>query len=338
MTLSELCQEIERIGFPRLDEDADPGRDAVVAARVRVGMAVVRDEFLVDCITHELARLGERALDRGLVPFFVKPRLGIKLAFGYWPPGSSAGAHEHTAWTITAVCRNKLEVHTYDRAESYRRGALVPKNHFKAEAGQTGFIYEPCIHDPRNASDDWSLSLHVISPLDGRRLTDHEASPSELRVASEGPAAEHPYARVRAARRRRRFVHQLTRVLLGTELPQARLALARCRSLGLPVTRRLIASRTNDRGADSPYILVRTDAALELQCRRERGTAVLACRDDGGIVDELVADEAAQPAIAHAVTQPEVEVDALPGGLSSQESRALGEALESTGLFTRKWP
>jgi hypothetical protein len=68
----------------------------------------------------------------------------------------------------------KLDVLTFDRPQSYKTRTLVPKNRFHAEAGQVGYIYEPCIHDAKNISQDWSLSLHVISPWDGRHAGDFE--------------------------------------------------------------------------------------------------------------------------------------------------------------------
>jgi hypothetical protein len=333
--LRELCQNFEGIGFPMLEEDVDPDRGAVLAARASVGEAVIDDEFIVDCIAHELERLGDDRSDRGLAPFFVLPRRGIRFAFGYWPPNSSAGAHEHTAWTITAVCRNKLEVVTYDRSATYQRRALVPKNQFKAEAGRTGFIYEPCIHDPRNTSDDWSLSLHVTSPKDGRPAPPYDEPLSCLRTASGVALAGHPYARVDSVRLRRRFVHQLARILLTTDAPGAVDALGRCQRLGLPVTRRQIASRTGD--AYVPQVLVRVDDTLELHHRREGGMVVLGCENQRGVVDELLVDELAHEAVARAADHRELEIDMLPGRLTRDERRELGDALESTGLFRRKW-
>ena len=313
-----------------LDDELDPDRGAVVEARARLGEAVIDDEFIVDCIGHELERLDDDRSDRGLAPFFVLPRLGIRFAFGYWPPGSSAGAHEHTAWTITAVCRNHLEVVTYDRSETYRRGTLVAKNKFTAGAGRTGFIFEPCIHDPRNTSDDWSLSLHVTSPRDGRRAqTGDELPPCLRRASAEAPAA-HPYARVDSVRLRRRFAHQLARILLAIDAPGASHALARCHRLALPVTRRQIASRTRD--AYVPQVLVRVDDSLKLHHRREGGMVVLACEDRQGMVDELAHD-----AVVRAAAHRELEIDTLPGRLTRDERHELGDALESTGLFRRKW-
>src|SRR5262249_52087689 len=155
-------------------EQTHPDRALILAARSGVEAAVVDDEFLADCIALELKLIESNRPRRGLVPFLTMPDLGIRLAFGYWAPGNSAGAHEHTAWTITAVCRNELEVLTYNREESYRKRGLVPKNRFHATAGRVGFIFEPSIHAPRNISGEWSLSFHVTSPRDGEPAGDYE--------------------------------------------------------------------------------------------------------------------------------------------------------------------
>jgi hypothetical protein len=182
MRLEELLRRFQALRFPAKDEQAHPDRALIVAARSSVEAAVVDDEFLADCMDLELKLIESNRPRQGLVPFLIMPDLGIRFAFGYWAPGSRAGAHEHTAWTITAVCRNELEVHTYDRDDSYRRRELVPKNCFHAGAGRVGFIFEPCIHEPRNISSDWSLSFHVTSPRDGEKLDDYSEPPPALRA------------------------------------------------------------------------------------------------------------------------------------------------------------
>jgi predicted metal-dependent enzyme (double-stranded beta helix superfamily) len=170
--LHDLCAAFEALSFPTDGDRAHPDRALVVAARASVEDAVVDDEFLADCFSTELRLIENNCLRRELTPFFTIPALGVRMAFGYWPPGGTPGPHEHTAWTIIAVCRNELEVLTYHRDESYRRGELVPKNRFSASAGRVGYIFDPCIHEPRNTSRDWSLSLHVSSPRDGEPPAD----------------------------------------------------------------------------------------------------------------------------------------------------------------------
>src|SRR5436305_1657872 len=108
MTLDDLCGVFESLPFPDLGVDAHPERNAVLEARAAVGTAVADGEFLADCLSRELHRLEAGQFGAGLPPFFVLPGRGVQFSFGYWPPGGTPGPHEHTAWTITAVCWNEL--------------------------------------------------------------------------------------------------------------------------------------------------------------------------------------------------------------------------------------
>src|ERR1043165_6983466 len=114
MKLSDMCEAFSALRFPHLGDDAHPDRESILQVRERVREALVDDELLADCIIHELRLLARDRIRHGLVPVFSIPGLGIRFAFGYWPPGGTPGPHEHTAWTITAVCRNRLDVATYD--------------------------------------------------------------------------------------------------------------------------------------------------------------------------------------------------------------------------------
>ena len=120
----DLCGFFHSSQFPSLGVNGHSGARGGCWRRSAIAAAIVDDEFLADCLSWELGLL--EVFDsprRGLVPFFTVPDLGIRFAFGYWPPGETPGPHEHTAWTITAVCRNKLEVLTYDRESRIDRGS-----------------------------------------------------------------------------------------------------------------------------------------------------------------------------------------------------------------------
>jgi hypothetical protein len=340
MKLDDLCEAFEALRFPGLGAQAHPERSSVLDARSAVGAAVVDDEFLMECISWELRRLEDDRLRHGLVPFFIVPGLGVKFAFGYWPPGGTPGPHEHLAWTITAVCRNHLEVRTYDREQTYQRRELVPKNCFPASAGRAGFIYEPCIHEPRNTSADWSLSLHVISPRDGEPSGDHE-EPLPFLTARRGvPAAiqEDPYTRVIVARFRRRFVRQLARILASMGTPHATRILAQCNSLASSETRRFINRNTQKRGQpdapESQWFLTRTHKDLALS-HRDRGDVVaLVVETAKGRIEELPFTKETREAIAFVAREPTFEVRTLPGNLSIENKAAIADVLEETGLFT----
>jgi hypothetical protein len=341
MKLDDLCEAFDVTRFPGILDQAHPDRDAVLDARSRVALAVVDDQFLLDCIAMELKRIKEDRFQGGLVPFLTIPGLGIRFAFGYWPPGVTSGPHEHTAWTITAVCRNQLEVLTFDRQESYRQNTLVPKNRFEAQAGKTGFIYEPCLHEPRNVSSDWSLSLHVISPRDGERPVDHPEPLLCLGVNSSlsTAIANYPYTRVMVARQRQRLVHQLARILASMDEPQVPDVLAQCFGLASSATRRLI-NRIAPRPVpieepDSHWVLARTHEDLVLTHRSDRGMVALDVETPNGALEEFVASDITREAIAFVSTRFIFDVRELPGNLSEEERVAIGESLEETGLFRR---
>lgn len=348
MKLDSLCDALERLPLPRADEAAHPERDTVAAVRAHVSTAVTDDEFLADCLSYELRLVEDGRLRPGLVPFFVLPRLGVRMAFGHWAPGATPGPREHTAWTVAAVCRNELEVLTFDRDETYRRRALVLERRFAAPAGKAWFAYEPCIHEPRNASRTWALSLHVSSPREGLpRRAGYEPVPG-LAPASRpdpGPPA-HPYAFVLAARQRQLQVGRLVRVLTTLDacctlrIPWL---LTRCYALAPSAMRRTIHRLVPQPRAREllagPWLLARTHPELELDVAADPhdGRVSLGVRTPSGRREALALDGAVRPALAVAARELVFDVRALPGPLFPAERESLGEALEHTGLFRRLW-
>lgn len=345
MRLDDFCEALARLPFPRVDEPCHPDRDTVQAARSIVGTAVADDELLTDCVAHELRLIESGCLRAGLVPFFVLPCLGIRLAFGYWPPGATPGPHEHTAWTVSAVCRNELEVLTYDRDETYRRRELVPKNRFPAPAGTVGLVYQPCIHEARNLSRYWSFSLHVTSPRDGDAPDERPEPVPGLGVASRAgsPPADHPYVQVMTARQRQVHVRQLVRVLATIDpshtLRAPRL-LSKCFALASSATRRMIdpiaPQPGRKRAQVGPWLLARTHPDLVLEQRRHGDRVALDVETPSGRQEELVFDGVPPEALAVAAREHVFDVQALPG-LAPDERSTIGEALEGSGLFRRLW-
>ncbi|MFF0614029.1 hypothetical protein ACFYUD_35725 [Nocardia tengchongensis] len=338
--LDEVRAEFAAIEFPFADEQSHPDRNAVLAARSTIQSAVVDNEFLADCIALELKLISATGFPRGLTPFLTIPDLGIRFAFGYWPPGGTPGPHEHIAWTITAVCRNELEVQTFDRAESYRRRELVPKNHFSAVAGRVGYIYEPSIHAPINTSADWSVSLHVSSPRGGEPIEDCAelaglSTPRRRRL----PPSTDPYSRVVATRARTQRVHVLARALAGMNVAAVPRLLDECAALGSHSTRKL-AARTrggttalDERGA---YVLRRTHPDLMLSRRIVGDTVALMTETTAGPVEDLAMNVVAADAIAYAAKEPLFDARDLPGRITDEERILIAEALEDSGLFTRE--
>jgi hypothetical protein len=338
--LDDLCELFGRQAFPEAAVREHPEKGSVLAARSAVTAAVRDDEFLADCLGYELSLLERRRSGRGLVPFFTVPGLGIRFAFGYWPPGRNAGAHEHTAWTITGVCRNELIVQTYDRGESYRRRTLVPKNLFDAAAGQVGFIYEPCIHDPRNPTERWSLSLHVSSPRDGEKLADHEQCPPILDeiAARRWGGYGRPYAEVMANRHRQLKLRAIGEILAQVDVVPVVDLLERCARQGSLATRRYIygLGRTEVANADlrSARMVARSHDDLALGYRETDDGVALGVETPHGWVEEVTMSPIAREAIAFCAATSRFDVLELPGHLTDEERWAMAEALEETGLFT----
>jgi hypothetical protein len=325
LRLDDLCASFDRGEFPAAAAREHPEREAVLTAREAVTAAVRDDEFLIDCLAHELDVMERRVTRRGLDPFYTLPELGIQFAFGYWSPGSSAGAHEHTAWTITAVCRNQLEVRTFDRDESYRRRALVPKNRFGADAGKVGFIYEPCIHDPRNPTDRWSLSLHVSSPRDGESLDQDACLPilEEWR-ARRSTHDDDPCASVQMARYQHILIGQIAGFVGGIDVPGAEDLLARCRRLG--------AKPRGQRNCTAATLTI-VDERLLLSCRDVDGGVALGIETRGGWAEQLRMSGLGREAVAFCADRTTFDVREIPGHLTSDERWAIADALVESGTF-----
>jgi hypothetical protein len=337
MKLEDVVGRFDGFAFPDEEVSARPDKDCVLAARAAMTAAVRDDEFVVDCLGYELTQLARPHRRRqNLVPFFTIPDTGIRFAFGYWPPGSNAGAHEHTDWTITSVCRNQLMVQTFDRDESYRTQTLVPKNLFDAHAGEVGFIYEPCIHDPRNPTDKWSLSMHVSSPHDGQKPADEEHCLPILdefaarRVSGYGA----PYDKVIAIRYGQVKLRAIAQFLANVDgIPVGHL-LARCAAQGSTVTRRFIARLGYDGDVPSAPVLVRSHDELVLDYRETGDSVALGVQTDRGWVEELSVSNVARQAIAFCAGVTRFDARNLPGHLDDEEREALVDALQETGLFT----
>ena len=132
-------------------------------------VGLLDQEFIVDCIVHDLHAWYRWELlnFRGVRPAMVRiADRGIQLRMFFWAPGQVAPPHEHTRWTLSAVFHNQLNVTTYDWDHAVQKRALQQRNEFTALRGQAGYVSNPCIHSPRNLSQDWSTSLHVFNEAD----------------------------------------------------------------------------------------------------------------------------------------------------------------------------
>jgi hypothetical protein len=338
MKIEHLSRAFADHDFPEAGASRHPVRKSIIAARELVTEAIHDDAFLLNCAAAELAHIERTPPRRGLSPFYVDPHFGIRLAFGYWGPGSTPGPHEHTAWTITAVVRNELEVFTFDREVSYRQRALVPKNRFIAIAGQVGYVCGPIIHAPKNVSHGWTLSFHVTSPRDGEPCDDFPEPLSELAVRTP-PQAErdHPYRYVRYARHRQNDLRELARLIATLRGPQARPLLERCAMLANAATRRRIRLVGEAAGyateIQSSPIFVRAHPQLQIGFRENGQVITVTSQTENRQQDEFSISRIAREAIAFVINQRRFDVRLLPGALSLDERMFIAEALENTGLF-----
>jgi hypothetical protein len=345
MQLADLCRTFHDLEFPHATASAHPPRDRVRAVQDAVEQAVQDDTFLADCIEAELLRLDREGWRPGLAPFHRLPDLGIRFCLAYWAPGQVADPHEHTAWTVTAVCHNALEVATFDHAIASAEGRLVQKNLFPAPAGRAGHIYDPCIHAPRNPTGAWSMSFHVMSPRDGEPGEDGRPV---LRPAVNPLAADHPFTRCAVARLRQRALRVLAAILAASSDPRAVALLEGIVARGDAGTGRLAADSLagRDPAAAARARAANARAALTAGSRvASRGAALdLEVRVDDGAA-ELIADAPfgprvllrvsawAAPALRVLAREPALVVGDLPGGLTAEEQIALIEALQEWGLF-----
>lgn len=175
----------------RLPEPAQRGHateDQVRAVEAWVRDALASDDFLLDCLARDLARPEPASPTAELAPFYKHPQSRVQVALAYWSPGSAAGPHEHNDWTVTAVVHNRLEVTTFDLAAARRERRLVQRHVFPALPGRVGHIFDHGLHDPRNPTRQWSISLHVFGPQ-RRPGLESEVGPIEgLTRSGDGPA------------------------------------------------------------------------------------------------------------------------------------------------------
>ncbi len=325
---SDLDRELASL--PREHADGRPPRDAIRALVDSVREGLKGDDLVVDLLGKEVeARDGEP----GLAPFAVDPASGVRLAFAYWSPGRAAGAHDHSGWTVTAVVHNRLEVATFAYEASIEARRLIPKNVFAAPAGLAGHIYEPCIHEPRNPTGSWSISLHLFGRHDQPVLLDEVGRIEGLTAMPVAAALAGPLALALSAHTRESVRRVQIEALTGRG-ERARSLIASIGRRGDAGTR-LCAARALGSSAS-----LRTGRPLR---RRWPGVALsvdlgaraeLRARGDGGGVARtlLRTDLAARGALEAIAAADEVTPARLPG-LEPDAQLAIASALVHWGVF-----
>lgn len=343
MRLNDVVDLIDRLGFPCAGEDLHPGQETVRAARALVQDAVTDPVFLNDCLSADLALTQSHHLRSGITPHTVAPRTGIGMALGYWAPGATPGPHEHTAWTVSAVCHNQIEVQTYDRLQSQRRSELVEKDRFTATQGQVGFVSGPCIHAPINKTRSWSLTFHLVSPLDGEPVPDQKAIrglSSNLAALNSGDLD--PALRAILKEKQRMRYSAIMCQLLG-EMKFDGFSVLNARAFGS--SSKMMQRRLAETFPDCFGCLVEPNPDCELSV--VHSNVVFKIRDDGagktlcvetarGDFDIISIQTSAVEVLKFVATHRDFRADELPDSLTWEENDFFMLALEASGAFKRR--
>jgi predicted metal-dependent enzyme (double-stranded beta helix superfamily) len=327
--LSGLLRSLERVldGSPWNSGD----NLGLGAARDLVRVAVADPEVLCECAELELQLLRSKSDGPNLVPFLHVPSIRAGLAFGYWAPSAATGPHEHTAWTITAVIRNKLDVWVYDWAMSYDCGTLVESRIVNAVSPDVGYICSPTIHDVRNSTSSWSLALHVLSDHDGQRPAGYPKS--ILADLSEAPGDD-PYRSVNSARMRRAKAVQMAKILRGPAANPATVDEWLEEFIGGATSARVSTLLRPGQAPDAPLRRLRRihpDLRLSVDQTGPR-VRLWAYSGDAAHPQIDVTAEFADP-LSFIAEQLEFDVESLPGNLTISERQAFARALEDSCLF-----
>jgi predicted metal-dependent enzyme (double-stranded beta helix superfamily) len=147
-----------------------PPRDNVRTVQDALTAMLADEDFYLDCIDLEAETAANATPERPFAPLYRLDDLDLHFRMFYWWPGKAAPPHEHTAWTVTAVFYNTLEVTTFDWDVAFREQRLQPKNRFTGVQSMAGHIYDRCIHRPANLTEKFSTSIHIFNAADQPRI------------------------------------------------------------------------------------------------------------------------------------------------------------------------
>jgi predicted metal-dependent enzyme (double-stranded beta helix superfamily) len=159
-----------------------PPRGDVRAVQDALTAMLADEDFYLDCVDLEAETTASATPERPFPPLYRLSDLDLQFRMFYWWPGKAAPPHEHTAWTVTAVFYNTLEVTTFDWNVAFHEQRLQPKNRFTGVQGMAGHIYDRCIHRPANLTEKLSTSIHIFHLADQPRI-EREVGP----IAGMGP-------------------------------------------------------------------------------------------------------------------------------------------------------
>jgi predicted metal-dependent enzyme (double-stranded beta helix superfamily) len=198
-----------------------PPRDNVRAVQNLLSAGLSDEDFYLDCIGLEIDANLRRSAEAPKQSLFRMPDLGMRVQMFYWYPGRTIAPHEHSAWTVTAVFYNALQITTYDFDLAFREQRLERKNVFGTVQGQAGHIYERCIHKPTNTTNTTSLSLHIFNGADEQRIEDEVGPIKGLEYPNVDLPADADERAAIVEQWTQRQLQALTRVLSQFRSPRA---------------------------------------------------------------------------------------------------------------------
>jgi hypothetical protein len=170
MRLGDLLSLLEELELGEPGQPRRPPHEELRKLQDELARGLADPDFRLDCIEHDLAawQVWERSVWTGMKPpIATLPELGFFVMMFFWPPGEVSPPHEHTSWTMSAVFHNRLEVTTFDWNRAVETRRLETRNVFAAEPGRVGYIRDPAIHSPRNATGAGTTSFHIYNCDDG---------------------------------------------------------------------------------------------------------------------------------------------------------------------------
>lgn len=213
-----------------------PPRDDVRAVQDALTAMLADEDFYLDCIDLEAEATASGTPERPFAPLYRLTDLDLQFRMFYWWPGKAAPPHEHTAWTVTAVFYNMLDVTTFDWHIAFREQRLQPKNRFTGVQGMAGHIYDRCIHRPANLTEKLSTSIHIFNAADQPRI-EREVGPIAGLAAPTAAFVRGPNESVRFAALKQLRLRALAHMVGQFRSERARRTLDGIASAGDDLTR-----------------------------------------------------------------------------------------------------
>lgn len=213
-----------------------PPRDGVRTVQDALTAMLADEDFYLDCVDLEAEKTASATPERPFAPLYRLNDLDLHFRMFYWWPGKAAPPHEHTAWTVTAVFYNTLEITTFDWDVAFREQRLLPKNRFTGMQGMAGHIYDRCIHRPANLTEKLSTSIHIFHDADQPRI-EREVGPIAGMASPSSAFVRGPNADVRLTALKQLRLRALAHMVGQFRSERARRTLDSIASAGDDLTR-----------------------------------------------------------------------------------------------------